>query len=465
MPRLGGGTYKQSYLVSGGGNSQTQTVIEERRPRSSPPSSGKFILPTTVRPESPSGSVRSTPKTRRVKAAESGTGTLLPVLINTPLLASSSASGKLVLMNRVRSFSDMSHGTDKQDSPSEAGGLRRRSTLNLDDESITLLQRRHSMSGPGLPIHNGSNSRGRSGGTTQTYLQVNTKCFTIGHLLQAMVVCVVFYLVYDAHYKVQEAAHRLEHYKQEEAMLIVQMDGVEDRAAQLQDQLTKLREDHHQATENIDETKTQTLDIHNEIHQWKREYFEVNKEVHALQDFMQDVARKELQSQYGQGAVIHVNLDLNIGNAERSQISVELFEEAPHASWVFVQQIANGDWSQANFIWHPAHMVLASPSKAASVKLEFIEKSYHHHEAWTIGLTRSHNGGYNLYVNLQDNSHVHEGDVCLGKIVGGFDTLQKLMHLETVAKQAGGEKAYLDPPIVISDITITTAKRSRIRRY
>jgi cyclophilin family peptidyl-prolyl cis-trans isomerase len=97
-------------------------------------------------------------------------------------------------------------------------------------------------------------------------------------------------------------------------------------------------------------------------------------------------------------------------------------------------------------------MVLASPSKAASVKLEFTERSYHHHEAWTIGLTKSHNGGYNLYVNLQDNSHVHEGDVCLGKITGGFDTLQKLMHQNTVAKTPGGEKAYLDPPVPIERI-------------
>jgi len=485
MPRLGGGTYKSSYLV-GSGASQTQ-VMEEA------PHSGKqFVLPVTLRSESPPVATTTSSKTRKFKCAESGSGSLLPDYnhsnnnnlsssVSTPALSRGFGSN-----SRVRTLSDMSHNTlasgsddAAQLSPSSEAnaGLRRRSTAMPDEESSMSsrgLQRRHSMStaaaaAGGLPTHNTSSSSSTNNNNrrSSTYVQVSTKGFTIGHLLQACVVAVVFYLVYDAHFKVQEAAHRLEHYKQEEAMLIDQMDRIEDRAMQLQDQLKKLRDDHNHAAATVvdsdNTTKEQTRDMNHEIYQWKREYFEVNKEVHALQDFMQDGARKELSNHYGGGAV-HVNLDLNLGGEASSQIAVELFEEAPHASWVFVQQIENGDWSQANFIWHPAHMVLASPTKAASVKLEFIEKSYHHHEAWTIGLTRSHNGGYNLYVNLQDNSHVHEGDVCLGKIVGGFDTLQKLMHLNTVAKQTGGEKAYLDPPVGITDMTISTAKRSRTRR-
>jgi predicted nuclease with TOPRIM domain len=44
--------------------------------------------------------------------------------------------------------------------------------------------------------------------------------------------------------KVQEAAGRLEHYKQEEAVLIDQMDRIEDRALQLQEQLKRLRDEH-----------------------------------------------------------------------------------------------------------------------------------------------------------------------------------------------------------------------------
>lgn len=303
--------------------------------------------------------------------------------------------------------------------------------------------------------------RAHSGSPTVSILGMGySKGFTISLVFQLLVVLALVYLVYDAHFKVQEATGRLEHYKHEEAVLIHQMDRIEDRATQLQDQLKKLREEHNIGEDGVDVSKAQTEDIHKEINQWKREYFEVNKEVHALQGFMQDDARNELQRRYGKDAV-HVNLDLDLGKEPVSQISIELFEEAPHASWAFVQQIENGDWTSASFIWHPAHMVLASPTKASSVKLEFVEKSYHHHEAWTIGLTKSHNGGYNLYVNLQENSHVHEGDVCLGKVIGGFDTLQKLMHRETVAKTPGGEKAYLEPPVAITQFSITSGQRRR----
>lgn len=441
MSRLGGGTYKQSYLISGGSTASQTQVIEQSK---SPPSSGRhpsLFLPNVVRSESPP--TPPAPMFRRVNGAEMGSSSLLPDF------SSLSAS-----KSRIRTLSDMNRNTEC-DSPSD-GGLRRRSTFNMDDDSTDSAERRHSMSSVTYPV----SGRAHTGSPTPNMLGMGySKGFTISLVFQLIVIIAVVYLVYDAHFKVQEAAGRLEHYKHEEAVLIHQMDRIEDRATQLQDQLKKLREEHNSG-EGLEVTKAQTEDIHNEIHQWKREYFEVNKEVHALQDFMQEDARKELQRRYGKDAV-HVNLDLDLGKEPVSQISIELFEEAPHASWAFVQQIENGDWSSASFIWHPAHMVLASPTKASSVKLEFVEKSYHHHEAWTIGLTKSHNGGYNLYVNLQENSHVHEGDVCLGKVIGGFDTLQKLMHRETVAKTPGGEKAYLEPPVAITQFSITTGQRRR----
>lgn len=405
------------------------------------------MLPlTTTPPTSVTGGSTSAPRQsttrQQYKASESGTGSLLP--------DHSSNSRKAPQMSRIRTLSDMSSSTSapQDDSPTE--GLRRRTTLTLDEDQMHKLQRRHSMSSSlPLPLHNSSSSS--SSRTQRTYVQVSTKGgFTFGHFAQALVVCIVFYLVFDAHYKVQEAAHRLEHYKEEEAVLMDQMERIEGRAMELQEQLKTLKEE--------------PTNVQEEIFQWKRELFEVNKEVHALQDFMQDGARKNLDEQYGQGA-IHINLNLAMGDVKASAISVELFDEAPHASWVFLQQIAAGDWDESSFIWHPSHMVLASPSKAATHKLEFIEKSYHHHESWTIGLTPSHNGGYNLYVNLKDNAHVHDGDVCLGKVVDGFDTLQKLMHLDTVAKVPGGEKAYLDPPIGIHEMSISANKRSRTRRY
>jgi len=213
----------------------------------------------------------------------------------------------------------------------------------------------------------------------------------------------------------------------------------------------------------VEKTRAETHALQKEVQHWKRQADEVDREVAALQDFMQQGARQEISSRYGAGSV-HVNLDVGLTDAGPSQLTIELFDETPHAAWVWLQQIAHGDWAGAHFIWHPSHMILASPPKSTTAKLEFVEKTTHAHQAWTVGLTPSDNGGYNFYINLQDNSHLHEGDVCLGKIVGGFDALQRLMHVETVAKHTGGERTYLDPPVSINDFSVSTVKRSRTRR-
>jgi cyclophilin family peptidyl-prolyl cis-trans isomerase len=285
-------------------------------------------------------------------------------------------------------------------------------------------------------------------------------------LLQAVVVCIIFYLVYDAHIKVKEAAHRLEHYKYEEAMLIDQMDRIEGRAMQLQEQLRRLRQINGEdsSESELAKTKLEAHTVEKDVFHWKRHFFEINKEVHALQDFMQDKARQDISSRYGSGTI---QVNLNLATEEEgapSQVTLELFDETPHAAWTFLQQIEKGDWKGASFIWHPSHMVLASPTKASSRKIEFVEKSHYEHEAWTVGLTPVVGGRYNLYINLQDNSHVHDGDVCLGKVVGGFDSLQQVLKAKTVAKQQGGDKTYLEKPIVINTMAISIVKRYGRRR-
>ena len=453
--------YAQSYLINGQG-SHTQVIDASSSSRGSvstpKPRRVDHMLNQTKQTSTPPSS--SSSKLRRMKAAESGSGSLLPDY--------NSSNNNTPTQQRVRTFSDFSLRSHSQDSGGSAPSspnsgqpnLRRRASLKLDDDTIRHLQRRNSngsgSSSASLPMHSAPRR-------TTPIVAVNRK-FTLQHLFQSVVILTIFYLIYDAHSKVQEASLRLEHYKDEESLLINQMDRIEGRAMQLQEQLKRLREEHMNPVESpVEQTRAETHALQKEVQHWKRQADEVDKEVAALQDFMQHGARQEIAARYGTGSV-HVNVALGLDGSGPAQLTLELFDETPHAAWVYLQQIANGDWAGSNFIWHPSHMILASPAKSSTTKLEFVERSVHAHQAWTVGLTPSDNGGYNFYINLQDNSHVHEGDVCFGKIVGGFDALQRLMHVDTVARQTGGERTYLEPPVSINDFSVSTVKRPRARR-
>lgn len=392
---------------------------------------------------------------RRLTASESGPGSLLPDYKSFGRQSSLSSPVPAAVPITAPS------------SPVEAAynnNLRRRSTLQLDQMDVQKLLRNNSLDSNTPNGHyasvNQSNKLHRNNQNPPSYNMLHYQGWTLGHLVQTLVVMTIFYLVFDAHTKVSEASLRLEHYRNEETILVNQMDRIEGRAMQLQEQLKRLRQENFALPDGFEsETKKQTNQIHKDIAAVKRSHVVIDKEVHALQEFLQQGARQEIANHYGHGTV-HVNMDLGLaGEDGPKSLTIELFEETPHANWVWLQQIMQGEWSDAKFIWHPSHMILATPSKQTHTHLEFVEKSFHTHQAWTVGLTPTENGSYNFYINLLDNANHHDGDVCLGKIVGGFDALQRLMHVNTIIKD--GHMDFLESPVPIDKLTINAAERSR----
>lgn len=395
---------------------------------------------------------------RRMVASESGSGSLLPDFNNSMSLQSSFSGS-----SPVPAAVPVTAPSSPVENNSVNNNLRRRTTLQLDQMDVQKLSRGNSLD-PNSYLGSVSQIRNnrRAQNTAQpTYQMMHYQGWTLGHLVQTLVVMTIFYLVFDAHHKVSEASHRLEHYKNEEAILVNQMDRIEGRAMQLQEQLKRLREETLSIPEGESAFAAESVQLHKDIAAVKRHHTEIDREVHALQEFLQQGARQEIMERYGNGP-LHVNLDLGlVGEDGPKALTIELFEETPHANWVFLQQILQGDWRDSKFIWHPANMIMATPAHATNIKLEFTEKSFHKHQAWTVGLTPSENGSYNLFVNLLDNGEVHKGDVCLGKIVGGFDALQRLMHVPVTTKS--GHTDFLDPPVTITNIAAKAVKRSRTK--
>jgi hypothetical protein len=60
---------------------------------------------------------------------------------------------------------------------------------------------------------------------------------------------------------------------------------------------------------------------------------------------------------------------------------------------------------------------------------EFDENIAHWHDAWSIGVRNSHDGTLQMILNISDN---HDSqDTCIGRIVDGFNTLQRFFKLPT----------------------------------
>mmetsp|Transcript_50705 Transcript_50705/g.75803 ORF Transcript_50705/g.75803 Transcript_50705/m.75803 type:complete len:446 (-) Transcript_50705:188-1525(-) len=388
------------------------------------------------------------------------------------------------------------NNTSEGGTPSQ---LRRRQTLRLDDGDMNKLRRdtsfgsqaslQHHNNGCALPspsvYGSGSGSSVGSNSSPQrrpTRPDQQNPTFTLTHLIQSLIVFTIFYLVYDAHHKVHLAQTRLEQYREEEKMLVAQMDRIEQRALQLQEQLKKLREDHLEAkfagtghklptaAEAAAAHKAESAHLKQEISSVQRQSQVVDSEVRGLQDFLQQQARKSLASKYGEGKAIQLTLGLGLKQDDDSdstpkEITFEFFQETPYATYIMLEQVEVGDWKGAHFTEHPNHLIRAEPVKkqpsdAPMLKMEFVEKpgSYHQHKAWTVGLTPD-GKSYSLYFNLSDNTKRHRGDICLGKIVGGFDALQDLMHIE--AKEE--DQFRMSKKVEITSLNVVSTRQSKIR--
>ena len=130
-----------------------------------------------------------------------------------------------------------------------------------------------------------------------------------------------------------------------------------------------------------------------------------------------------------------VVLDVDFGGDEdggggADQITILLWHDTPHAAWTLLEQIKRKIWDGASFDWEQSYAIDLIPSKQdlRGGHIEFIESSVHGHEPWTVGLKESDVGELQMSFNLQDNVNLLKHNVCVGKVIDGFDALQKLLE-------------------------------------
>lgn len=132
----------------------------------------------------------------------------------------------------------------------------------------------------------------------------------------------------------------------------------------------------------------------------------------------------------------------NNNNNGNNKFIIELasVDMMPHSIHTFLEMVSLGLLDGCSFIMNALHVVKAAPlpydgTSAAQKAKDFQKhgldsvafKEYNDlypHKQYTIGFAAD--GSPSFYINTEDNSEIHIGDPCFGKVIHGFDTIHKL---------------------------------------
>jgi len=161
----------------------------------------------------------------------------------------------------------------------------------------------------------------------------------------------------------------------------------------------------------------------------------------------------------------HANMK---GGGGPTKLVIELAPDhvMPHSVFTFLEMTSFGLLDGCSFILNALHVLKAAPlpydgSLAATKAKAFAEhglesvafKEYNEaypHEQYTVGFAAD--GSPSFYINTQDNTDIHIGDPCFGKIVSGLDTVQRLEASPTrngiwFAQKIGIKRARILPSL------------------
>jgi|UniRef100_A0A8J9SX81 cyclophilin family peptidyl-prolyl cis-trans isomerase len=169
----------------------------------------------------------------------------------------------------------------------------------------------------------------------------------------------------------------------------------------------------------------------------------LGKHSEALKKQVQSMSLKSLEDSYG-SLIQRVEVELQFPDHKvgphKFVIELAPIEVMPHSVDVFLRMVSTHLLDGCSFILNALHVVKAAPlpydgSSAADKAKAFTEhglesvafREYnadYPHKQYTVGFAAD--GSPSFYINTEDNSEIHIGDPCFGRIVEGFDTIRRL---------------------------------------
>jgi cyclophilin family peptidyl-prolyl cis-trans isomerase len=167
-----------------------------------------------------------------------------------------------------------------------------------------------------------------------------------------------------------------------------------------------------------------------------------------LKKQVQETSRNATIEKYGSnGHFVEIQLIFPESNDGPTTFTIEMapIDVMPHSVHTFLEMVSIGLLDGCSFILSALQVVKAAPlsydgtSSADKAKafsehgLESVSfKEYsdtYPHKKYTVGFAAD--GSPSFYINTADNSEIHVGDPCFGKIVSGYDTIDRLANSPT----------------------------------
>ena len=169
-----------------------------------------------------------------------------------------------------------------------------------------------------------------------------------------------------------------------------------------------------------------------------------SKQAKTLKEKIQTTSLNEVIQKYGPG-VHRVEIQLVFPDNNQDGPDTFIIELAPtdlmpHSIQTFLEMVSTGLLEGCSFILNALHVLKEAPlpydgSSAAAKARAFAErglesvafKEYSEsfpHKKFTVGFAAD--GSPSFYINTADNSQIHKGDPCFGRVVEGIDAVERL---------------------------------------
>lgn len=167
-----------------------------------------------------------------------------------------------------------------------------------------------------------------------------------------------------------------------------------------------------------------------------------------LKEQVSKISRQDTIDKYGAG-VQRVEIELefpgNLSGPTTFVIELAPVDLMPHSVFIFLEMVSEGLLDGCSFILNALHVIKAAPlpfdgSPAQEKARAFSEKGlesvafreYSHeypHGPFTVGFAAD--GTPSFYINTEDNTEIHVGDPCFGKVVSGFEAVKRMENSPT----------------------------------
>ncbi len=168
----------------------------------------------------------------------------------------------------------------------------------------------------------------------------------------------------------------------------------------------------------------------------------------TLKQQVGEMSKRDAIEKYGMGPH-HIEMELvfpgHLAGPTKFVVEMAPLEVMPHSVFTFLEMTSLELLNGCSFILNALHVIKAAPlpftgALNPSKAQEFVDKGLesvafreysqdYPHKPYTVGFAAD--GTPSFYINTEDNTEIHVGDPCFGKVISGIETIKRLENSPT----------------------------------